>query len=265
MALILFLGTLNATAQQKEIKWKHLSSIKIPRPQQVSIDRYGSIYLADRRGNVHKLDTLGNTALTYSPRHNNEVSLLEAWRKVNIFVFNRNFQEYVLLDRFLTESPTYRFRGDIGFARLATYSADNNLWVIDEKEFSLKKYNLRIKKTELSTPLDLILNPDNYEMTFIREYQNLIFISDKNSGILIFDNMGNYKNKLHARGVDFFSFREDELYFIKNKTLFILNMYSGKEKMIELPSEANFDFILLRGKKAYCFTQNTMEIFSVNF
>ncbi|MFN6944524.1 MAG: hypothetical protein ACK4ND_06220 [Cytophagaceae bacterium] len=251
-------------AQEVPKQWPHIRSVKTPKVHKVSIDRHDFLYIADDRGNVHKYDTIGNLLLTYSPRQNNEVSILEAWRKVNILVFNRNFQEYVILDRFLTQSPIYRLRAEqIGFARLLTYAADNNLWIVDEKDFSLKKFNLRFNKVEVLTPLDFILNPSKYEMTFIREYQNLLFISDRNSGILVFDNLGNFKTKLPFLNVQYFSFRGDELYFIANDRLTIYNLYSKKEVVLDLPTQFKFNYMLLIKDKAYGFTATGMEVFAL--
>lgn len=265
LTIIFTVSAFQKALAQEDIIWNHYKSIKTPKISTVSIDRYGFIYIADDRGNVHLYDTIGNFMLNYSPRQNNEVTLLEAWRKVNIFVFNNNYQEYVILDRFLTASTTHRLRSeDVGFARLATLSADQNIWVIDEKEFSLKKINIRYNKTEIVTPLDLILNPNNYNMTFMREYQNLLFISDRNSGILVFDNLGSYKAKIPLKNVNFFSFRGDQLYFVANDKIWLYNIYTKEEQSVNIPVNYKFDYILLAQDKAYGFTNSSMEIFILN-
>jgi hypothetical protein len=48
-----------------------------------------------------------------------ELTLIESWRNVNVLLFYRNFQEIVLLDRFLANNSSIKMSqfAEIGFAR----------------------------------------------------------------------------------------------------------------------------------------------------
>jgi len=228
----------------------------------VSLDRYGLFYTSDETGNIFKYDSLGNLLFTYSPQKKADVTLLEAWRNVNIFVFYRSFQEFILLDRFLSPSPTSRLeRAHIGFARLATYSYDNNLWIIDESDFSLKKYNLAQGGIELNTPLDLLLDYKIYDMNYIKEYQNLVYINDKNSGILVFDNMGNYKNKIPIKGLSILGFYNDEIYYQEGDFIKFVNVYTYAERSEKLPESGDFKFILYTSSRLYLFSPTSVSVY----
>lgn len=259
--LLYFLGYVSSQSQAAE--WEKVKTVSLSAPVSVvSIDRYGLFYLADEEGNIFKYDSTGALLITYSPPKKADVTLLEAWRNVNIFVFYRSFQEYVLLDRFLSPSPNTRIEAaSIGFARLATFSYDNNIWVIDETDFSLKKYNLSYSKTDLNTPLDLLLDPSLYDMNFIREYQNLVFINDKNSGILIFDNMGNYKTKIPIKGLPTIGFYNDEIYFQEGGKIRFINIYTYAERTEDLPVNKSFQFILYSKSRLYLFRNNEVEVY----
>jgi hypothetical protein len=246
-----------------------IKSVSVPSVKNVSIDRYNFIYFADDRGNVYKYDQDAKPLLTFSPRKNSEVTLLEAWRNVNILVFYRNFQEFIFLNRFLTESPNFILDEEgqdqdksVGFARLATFTGDNNLWIIDDDDFSLKKLDLIYNKVSIHTPLELILDKSTYDFNFMREYQNLLFINDKNSGVLIFDNLGNYKNKLELKGLNYFSFQNNDLYFIQDGYIHLYNIYTGEERKIKLPEGSSFQYVLLGDKKAYLFTEKSIQVYS---
>ena len=104
--------------------WKKIKTLPLASPVlTVSLDRYGLFYFADEDGNIYKYDTLGVLQLTYSPSRKADVTLIEAWRNVNIFVFYRALQEYIVLDRFLSPSANNRVESaEIGFARIATFS-----------------------------------------------------------------------------------------------------------------------------------------------
>lgn len=261
-SILLLVSFQNSFSQ--EIDLKLLKSVKINSPvKKVSIDTYFNFYTADANGNVSKFDSDGNFLLTFSPQKKSNVTLLEAWRNVNIFVFYRNFQQFLFLNRFLTPSPNTDLNEElVGFARIAAPSSDNNLWLVDESDFSLKKYNLTFHKLDIRNPLELILNPQNYDLTFLREYQNLLFINDKNSGILIFDNMGNLKERISVQGLDYFSFIKNNLYYIKDNKLILLDLYTKKSKEIELPAPKTYNFVLLSEQRAFFFDQDSVDIFS---
>lgn len=254
----------------KSNNWTLLASFKTTPIHKVSIDPYFNFYVADDKGNVFKYDSLGTQLLRYSPQKRAKVSLLESWRGINIFIFYRELQEYTILDRFLTTSnQNFSFQKDrennekrVGFARLATVASDNNIWVFDDEDFSIKKYNTRNNSVVLHVPLDLILDPSYYELTYMREYQNLLFINDKNKGILVFDNLGNYKTTIPQIGIEYYNFLGNDLYYLSEGKLIIIDIYTSRKQELNLPSNKNYKYVLLAETKSYLFTQDTIEIYN---
>ncbi|UII33052.1 hypothetical protein LVD17_04320 [Fulvivirga ulvae] len=226
-----------------------VDSTIIDTPVSASIDRLNHIYIADKKGNLNQYS---NTSLiqTFSPQQTGSITLVEAWNPLKIFVFYADFQEYAFLDRFLSASQRFKAPELSRFSGMMTMSTDNNLWIVDYINFGLRKYNISFGDYTINTPFDLILDPDKYEITFIREYQNLVFISDKNSGILVFDNLGNYLKKIQVKGVSHFSFTGDDLYYIAEGALISTNIYSGKKSALPLPKEALFAFLYEDNKLA---------------
>jgi hypothetical protein len=243
--------------------WKKIKTVQLPSPvYTVSIDRYGLFYVADEEGNIFKYDTLGVLQITYSPSRKADVTILEAWRNVNIFIFYRSLQEFLILNRLMAPAPNDGLNPNlIGFARLATFSYDENIWVIDETDFSLKKYNLSYTKIDLNTPLDLLLDPSTYDMNFMSEYQNLVFVNDKNSGILIFDNMGIYKTKIPIKGLSIIGFYNDEIYFQEGDKIRFINMYTYMERTENIPEKGDFQFILYSSSGLFLFKKSSVEVY----
>jgi hypothetical protein len=181
------------------------------------------------------MDSIGNQVQMFSPPRRSNTTTIEAYRNVNIFLFYPDYQVYYYLDRFLTPTQTLSFNNsEIGYVRLATPSQDNSIWLIDDQDFSLKKYNPNFQKVEINTPLELLIDPVSYDMNFIKEYQNLVFINDKMSGIMIFDNMGNYKTKIPVKDLSYVTFYKDLLIYIKNNQLHMINLYTYKDQMIDM-------------------------------
>lgn len=229
----------------------------IEKPTTVSIDRLGNFYVATNKGALKKYNADLKFQLEYAPQKNGKITLAEAWNPLRVLVFYENFQEYLFLDRFLTTSNRFDLRPLTDYAGMVTPSFDNNIWLVDLADFGLKKYNIQFRQFTIQTPFDLLLDPGNYEISHIREYQNLVFVGDKKSGILIFDNLGNYLRTINYKGVSYFNFLENEIYFIDQKSLVFYNIYNQKKRIVDLPREGLY--ALTNGEKIYLFTENEVR------
>lgn len=247
-----------AEAQPLEL----VKEVKTSHPVCVSADRNGRIFISDEKGNINQYDANGNFLLNYSPPKVGRISLLESWKTVQIFAFYRDLQQYTLLDRFLNPLSQNRIDEDkLGFARVATLAADDNLWVFDEVDFSLKKYGLRNQTVLINAPLNLVLDAKDYDINFMREYQNALFINDRNSGILVFDNLGNYRKKLPFEGLTYFGMLNDELYFLVNNQVHFFHLYNFTERTVPLPVERKPLQVLVLEDRLVLFEESGMAIY----
>lgn len=229
-----------------------------------SQDSYGNLYISDKKGNINKYDSTGKFLLNYSPQKLGNVTLIEAANTIKIFVFYRDFQEYVMLERFLGPMPNSSLNQDeVGFARQATLSSDYNVWLIDETDFSLKRYDRQFNKVLNKTSLDLLLDARDYDITFLREYQSNLFICDRLSGILVFDSFGSYKKKIPFKGIDFFAFHEDELYYLQNDTLRFFHLYLFSTHQIALPKGNKYSSVFVHNKRIFAVKPEGIDIYSI--
>ncbi len=200
-----------------------------------SLDRNGHLFVADERGNIDKYTLEGQPLLHYSPQKVAVPDLLEAWFTLRIFAFYQEYQEYLVLDRFLNNSPLVRFAPDaVGFARSATLAADNLIWVFDDSDFSLKKYDPQTRQNVLVSPLALQLESTDVQVGFMREYQNQLYVSDESNGLLVFDNLGNYRKRLPFAGLAHFGFVGNELYFLRGSEVIFFHLYNFQERTVPL-------------------------------
>jgi hypothetical protein len=210
-----------------EIKATHLSAT-----------RQGDFMAADIKGNVHRIDTGGKILLTYTPHGQGSIFNIEAWQGIRTLVFFKDFQQIQFLDRFLTYSERIPLPQDVvGFARCMTISSDEQLWLIDDTDFALKKIHSKNLNLISSTPLDLILPKGKYQFHFMREYQNQLYVADSSKGIFVFDNMGNYRRMLPIKA-SFFTFNGNDLiYFDQPQSRIVyLNVYSLSEHYVDWPT-----------------------------
>ncbi len=237
--------------------------IEILNAKSISLDNGGNVFVSNKDGEIFKFDAYGKKLETYSPQKKANISLLEAWNSIKIFVFFKELQEYVMLERFLTTKSNLNFENtDIGFARLATMGSDYNLWLFDDSDFSLKKFDIQFSKTIFKAPLDLIFGNKDYDLTFIREYQNYLYVNDKNSGVLVFDLYGNYKKNIAIKNVEQFSFYENKLIsFSAPDTLISFDLYDfkiNKEKIFN--QENNIVDLVMNKNGKYILRKNELEI-----
>ena len=253
---------LNAVYSQDSLIFlKHVPASGLDK---VSQDSYGNLYISDLKGNINKYDSLGNYLINYSPQKLGTVSLLEAWNTIRIFVFYRDFQEYTILERFLGPMPGNPLNQEqIGFARQATLASDFNLWVIDETDFTLKKYDRQFNKVVNKTSLDLLLDVREYDISFLREYQNNLYVNDRNTGVLVFDAFGSYKKKIPFKGIDFFSFHENDLFYLQNDTIRFFDLYLFTEKTMTLPAGMKYKRVLIHDRKLYAIRPDGFDIYNV--
>ena len=249
-----------------------LKTIAVKKITAVSADRYGNFLLADASGNVTQYDSTGKKITVFSPQQPWQVSFIEAWRTVKIFVFYREAQKFTFLNRFLVPEGEYDFpetgnatQPPVGFARLATLANDDNLWVYDDTDFSLKKYNPDTRKLLLSTQLNLLFDSPDFRFNFIREYENLVFLNDFQAGIRVFDNLGNYKKLLPFKNLNYLGFLNDNLYFFQQNELHFFNLYTFEEKKITLPTvSGKTEFVLVFEKRLLILTQKEVFLYSRN-
>ncbi len=264
MVKILLLAVLLSMNDRSDKKLRFVRSTKIDSPSKVSVDQAGNIYVADQTGNLFLFDPEGTLQSDYSPPHPARISLLEAWQGLRIFLFFRDLQQYAFLNRFLINPKGNYDFSNTGFVEMAAPSSDNNIWLIDQTDFSMKKYLIFQQQTGSSTPFDLLLDPEHYEIDFIKEYQNKVFVADKNSGILLFDNFGNFIKKYNQPGLKEFNFFDNYLYFIDKSQIVLIDLYNDNRQTVPLPAAKNYRHLIVFGDRYYLFDENGMDIYHLS-
>ena len=203
-----------------------------------SKNRSGDIFLAFEGGAITKYNGSLDSIISFSPTKIGDVTRLEAGHGFQIFTFYSEFQEFAILDRFLTRDTRYELsQTSANYIDNCVFSRDQNLWAFEENQMRLVKINLSIREVETEVPLEFIIDSQDHKISFIKEYQNLVFIVDELSGIYIFDNLGNYLRKIDAQGVKQCSFNKDNIYYIEENELQIRSLYGKNMQLAKLPED----------------------------
>lgn len=210
-----------------------------------SVDRYGNVFYVNKNNDIKKY---GDEVLLYSPKKRINITHFEAWNSIRIFIYNREYQEYTILDKYLTEVNTTAFNiNELGFVNFATVALDGNIWAIDNTDYSLKKINIQSNKTINTTNLNFIIDQQENEILFMKEYGNFLYVSTIHNGILVFDNLGTYKKKLPFNNISFLGFQKNELYFLDDKEEIHFNILTLET--IKKPSNLIGKLLIIGGTK----------------
>ncbi|QHL88999.1 hypothetical protein GU926_16800 [Nibribacter ruber] len=202
----------------------------------LSIDRFDRVYLADAKQNILQLDTLGKVLNRFSPTVQGRLASVEAWSMAKIMAFYDDRQRIQLLDRFLTPLGLADLRDYTdGTIRAATLASDDRLWLFDESTFRLLKIDTRLTRITHETALELTLDRRQHDIRFLREYQGRLYMVDRLSGIYVFDNLGNYQQRLPLPNLGYVGFIGDELYYLADGQLHFQHLYTLKERTVTLP------------------------------
>jgi hypothetical protein len=245
--------------------WTLVKTLALPGAGAASLDRRGTLYLADRDNNLRQLTRDGQPLNTYSPAQPGHVAVVEAWNQNSLLVFYDDRQQVLLLDRFLAPLSEIRLADYLdGTVRTTTLAPDGLLWLLDESALALREFDPQALRVVQSTPLDLIIGRSRPDFRFLRQYQNNVYLVDHTSGIFVFDNLGNYRKKLPFAGLDFITFRGDELVYLGGGQLHFFHLYNLTERTQPLPAGLDgrtVRQVLLGDQLAYFITPAGISIY----
>jgi hypothetical protein len=247
--------------------WTLVKNLTLPSVGAASIDRRGTLYLTDRDNNLRQLSRDGQPLNTYSPAQPGHVAVLEAWNQNSLLVFYDDRQQVLLLDRFLAPLSEIRLADYIdGTVRTATLAPDGLLWLLDESNLVLREFDPQALRLVQNTPLDLLIGHSRPDFRFLRQYQNNLYLVDRTTGIFVFDNLGNYRKKLPFPGLDFVTFRGDELMYLEGNQLHFFHLYNLTERTQPLPpglDATTVRQVLLGDQYAYFVTTKGIAIYQL--
>jgi len=259
--------TASPTAPPATTAWTLVKTLALPNPGPASLDRRGILYIADHDNNLRQLGRDGQPLNTYSPTQPGHVAIIEAWNQNSLLAFYDDRQQVLLLDRFLAPLAEIRLADYLdGTVRTATLAPDGLLWLLDESALTLREFDPQALRVVQSTPLDLIIGRSRPDFRFLRQYQNNLYLIDHTSGIFVFDNLGNYRKKLPFPGLDFITFRGDELAYVAGGQLHFFQLYNLTERTQPLPAGLDATTIrqvLFDEQLAYFITSKGVSIYQL--
>lgn len=221
-------------AKIKEWRSKEISN--------VSVDRIGNFFLIYKKGGIKKYDPNGKV-MAALPK--SKPTLTEPWYHPSIFIYDRGTQKYFSYGRFFENVREHKLPPEFAIEPyLVCPTHDNRLWILDKSDYSLKKINPL--NNEVLNEFVLNIESASPAFTNLKEYQNLIFLQEKNA-IWIINTLGKVINKIESDQLGNFGFFGQEIYYLEGNTARFVNLLT--EERYELKLEGDLKFVLVTDER----------------
>ena len=230
----------------------------------MDVDMLNNIYLVTAGNQLKKLNANGDSIAAFNDvKKYGNPSLVDVSNPLKVLLYYKNFATVVILDRLLSQRNSINFRQQNIFSVKAIGSSyDNNIWLFDEQDLTLKKIDEAGKVLLTTTDWRLLMDSVPAPAKII-DANNFVYLYDDAKGFYIFDYYGTFKNNLPFlhwenisvgtnslagfSGTQYFSYQLQSLQ-LKTYTLpFYINDYTGIRAM-------NGKIYLLKKEGLYIYT-----------
>ncbi len=164
---------------------------------QFSVDQLGNIYLINTQNQLKKLSAqLDSIAVFNDIKRLGNIDKIDVSNPLKTLVYYKQFGHIVLLDRFLNPRNTINLRQrSLPLINAIAQSYDNQIWLFDEWNFSIKKMNDAGEITEESPDLRQALSYEASPENMI-DADGLLYTYHPKTGWKIFDYYGALKQSV---------------------------------------------------------------------
>jgi hypothetical protein len=229
------------------------------------VDNLGNLYLLTATNQFKKFSAKGDSMGVFNDvRRYGKLSYADVSNPLKIQLYYQNFCTIVTLDRFLNSRNVLDLRKKQLFKVKAIATAyDNNLWIIDEQEFKLKKLdekgNTLFETVDWRQLFDTLPSP-----TQIFDQDGFLYLYDPAKGFYIFDYYGAFKNKLSFINWTNTAVAGGTLYGFQHHQLYSYRTGSLQLKTYALPAFfGNYAAIKVHGGKVYLLKADGIHIYRV--
>lgn len=221
------------------------------------VDRPGDLTVLLKSGEVIKLDKNGIRQGRF--QFKNTPTLYDPMDGAQSFFFDRTTNTYGFLDASMTEENPHQVDPSFAITPWLVCPVLHELWILDAADFNIKKTKLHAAAISLENQLKHLPQKQIEDYTFLREYQNYTFLLDKNAGIHIFNSLGRFVKTEGIKGLDYFNFLGEEIYYKSGDTLNFTDLYTGETRKVSLPRSCQFALVtderqyLVDGKSAFIY------------
>lgn len=238
----------------------NLSNSLVGEYQSVEVDEQGDIYLINLEKQLVKLNPQLDTLYIFNEK-SAEVEFVAPQNALKVLTFNKSLNTIQFLDKTLSPSVEELNLDDVGVPLVEAIgmSKDNNFWLFDQYNQSLKKFDTKSNLISSSGNV-MNLTGDNWTPIRLKEVGNKVFLNDSIKGILEFDFFGSYVGKIDIQIKSNFYFKENAVWFLRSDSLIAHDLLLHEESKFYLPFKNIKDFAFYKSH-FYFLTQEKFYIY----
>ena len=221
-----------------------------------AIDRAGDFYVVLQSGEINKYDKNGIILGTYI--HEGAPTLFDPSNAIRLLVYYKKEHLFTWLSPDLGANPFQSIDSSIAIdVSLICPSGDQNIWILDDADLGLKK----VSQVDSRVLVEFSIRDQFKEnrFTWMREYQNFLFLLDPKIGIFVYNSVGKQIRKIQAAGTNYFNFLGEELYYIEGNKLIFLDLFTAETREMNMLKPA--EFVLLTDERMILATKLQVEVF----
>lgn len=202
------------------------------------VDRPGDLFLILASGEVQKFNNRGQAVGTHG--FGTPPSLLDPMDGAQSFYYLQKENVFGHLNSDLSSATQHTLDPAFAIAPWLVCPSMHELWMLDSSDLSIKKTSLHGMAIafEASVP-----KKKASDYRYMREYQNYLFLLDKGAGVLLFNSVGKYIRTLGEKEMENFGFLGEEMYYTKDNTLILTDLYSNERRTLPLPVPCRFALV----------------------
>lgn len=253
-SILLLVSGLNSQAQS--VKW--LRDIPLEYGEKLAaIDKYGSVYtfmgsVVTKRDSIRKY-VYQNTGMG-APQN------IELQNPLKPLLFYPNFNAAIILDNLFNEIETLSFQNlDPNLVASAVFTAaQNNLWICNETDQKIYRYELQSRKLQPLTQ-NLRLNAKWFAADL-----NFLYWNDAENYLWKLNFFGNMSSDLAIPAFEQLQLLENYgLIYSFDGKIFTLDYKNKQIKNLELPIN-NFQSFAVKGQFLAIFTESQIKVYYLN-
>ncbi len=254
----------SAIKAQDDSLFKSIKTIDFP-VYSFSTDNIGGLYLITSDNQLKKYNENGDSVGVFNQiTQYGKLDYVNAENPWKTILYYKNFSTIVLLDKYLNLITAINLRKlNIFRVQAVTTSYDNNIWLFDEQDNTLKKIDDNGKILSRTVDFRLLFDsaPDPEK---IIDRDGFVYLYDPQKGVYIFDYYGSFKSKLaflHWSDIDVIG---KSIYGFDKENLYKYTPSDPDLKTYKLPAAlANNSSVQIENHKLYILKNNQLLVYTL--
>jgi len=249
---------------QDDSLFKAIKKIDFP-VYSFSVDNIGGLYLITSDNQLKKYNENGDSVGVFNQvTQYGKLAYVNAQNPWKTILYYKNFSTIVLLDKYLNLITAINLRKlNIFRVQAVTTSYDNNIWLFDEQDNTLKKIddngNILSKTVDFRLLFDTTPDPER-----IIDRDGFVYLYDPSKGLYIFDYYGSFKSKLPFLNWSDIEVLGKSIYGFDKENLYKYTSPFPDFKTYKLPpSLANNTSVQIENHKLYILKNNQLSVYTL--